>query len=68
MFKNIERDFEGIRSSQIIVGVITFAFSLSLYFATKFLDMSKLGNGMFLFGSAFFMFISMGIFLEQLYL
>ena len=68
IFKNIDRDFEGIRSAQIIVGVLSFASSLTLYSFTKLFDVGTLGTGIFLFGSAFFMFLSMAIFLEQLYL
>ena len=68
IFKNIERDFEGLRSAQIIVGVLSFACSLTLYSITKLFDIGTLGTGIFLFGSAFFMFVSMGIFLEHLYL
>ena len=68
IFKNIERDMEGIRSSQIIIGVISFACSLTLYSFTKLFNVGKFMTGTFLFGSAFFMFVSMGIFMEHLYL
>tara|TARA_Y100000996_G_scaffold342105_2_gene279524 strand:+ start:27490 stop:27705 length:216 start_codon:yes stop_codon:yes gene_type:complete len=68
IFKNVERDFEGIKGAQIVVGVFSFVMGMVLYGSTKLFTMGALGNGMFLFGSACFMFLTFAIFLEQLYL